>query len=124
MPRFVILRHEMPPGRDRGLHFDLMLECGGALRTWSLPEMPMADKPIQAEALPDHRLAYLDYEGPVSRERGRVAQWDHGAVAWVADEGFLIRLRLSGERLVGELTLDREALSPLWSARFFPAVPA
>src|SRR5688572_19690852 len=57
MPRFVILRHEMPLDHNRGTHFDLMLEVGGVLRTWSLPELPATGKVVLAEALPDHRLA-------------------------------------------------------------------
>ena len=66
MPRFVILRHELPDPRRRGVHWDFMLEHAGVLRTWALAEEPAPNKPISAEALADHRLAYLNYEGPVS----------------------------------------------------------
>ena len=119
MPRFVILRHEMPPGRDRGLHFDLMLECGGALRTWSLPEMPMADKPIQAEALPDHRLAYLDYEGPVSGNRGSVSRVEEGEFEVLEESETLLRYRLAGRLLIGVLSLDRDEQRPgFWTAAY------
>ena len=72
MPRFVILEHDHPD-----LHWDLMLEMGDALRTWRLPAPP-PDDPRDATALGDHRVAYLDYEGPVSGNRGNVKRWDAG----------------------------------------------
>ena len=34
MPRFVVLRHETPPGYPRPPHYDLMLEQEGGLWTW------------------------------------------------------------------------------------------
>ena len=113
MLHFVILIHDHPH-----LHWDLLLEQEGqeTLRTWRLEKPPASGEIIKAEALPEHRLLYLDYEGPVSRERGRVVRWDHGPAEWLSDGEFAIRLRLNGQRLIGEVTLDREALQPLWSA--------
>src|SRR5436305_12258768 len=61
MTRYVILAHDHP-----FLHWDLMLEHDGSLRTWRLATPPVADQDVAAEELADHRLAYLDYEGPVS----------------------------------------------------------
>ena len=66
MPRFVVLRHDGP----QGLHWDFMLEMGQGLATWALNREPDAAGPIPAEALPEHRLAYLDYEGSLSGDRG------------------------------------------------------
>ena len=66
MPRFVVLYHETPPDHDRPPHFDLMLETGQVLRTFALPRWPAAGEVTAAEALADHRLAYLDYEGPIT----------------------------------------------------------
>ncbi len=68
---FVILHHT-----DYGEpHFDVMFAVGGVLRTWQLSADPR-DLPIGqslvAAALPDHRIAYLTYEGPISRDRGFV----------------------------------------------------
>lgn len=68
MPRFVILEHDHPE-----LHWDFMLEAGDVLKTWRLARMPaQAGESIPALRLGDHRLAYLDYEGPVSGNRGEV----------------------------------------------------
>src|SRR5947199_376784 len=58
MPRFVILEHDHP-----ARHWDLLLESEGVLRAWRLPAPPQGDALVQANF--DHRLFYLDYEGPV-----------------------------------------------------------
>ena len=75
---FVILHHQVA-GRE---HWDLMLEHGGVLLTWQLEREPVlhADLPMPARRIGDHRLAYLEYEGPVSRDRGTVTRVDRGPV--------------------------------------------
>jgi hypothetical protein len=123
MPRYVILRHEMPPSSGRGTHFDLMLEAGGVLRTWSLPELPVPGQLIQAEALPDHRLAYLDYEGPVSDNRGSVRRVDEGEYEVLADSSGLWDVHLAGKVLRGTLELRQVADAPgQWMASFQSSV--
>lgn len=92
--RFVILEHDFPT-----LHWDLMLEAGDVLKTWRLPEPPRAGT-MTVEPLPDHRVRYLDYEGPVSGDRGAVARWDAGVFERV-DDGF----RLLGQRGVFRLRI-------------------
>lgn len=83
MPRFVILRHELPPTDTRGLHWDLMLENAETLWTWALPQEPVGERmEMIAARLPDHRPAYLDYEGAVSNQRGTVRRWDAGTFEW------------------------------------------
>jgi hypothetical protein len=104
MPRFVVLRHDDP----RGEHFDLMLECGAALKTWALPEPPQPGLEIECTALADHRLAYLEYQGPVSGGRGAVTRWDSGeyAVERQSDSEWVVSL--AGRKLAGTTTLCRE----------------
>ena len=109
MPRFVILRHEVPPGRNRPSHWDLMLEAEGVLQTWALASEPGYDVGIWGQALPDHRLAYLDYEGPVSGDRGTVARWDAGSFAWLQREPDVLAFLLDGERLRGHASLQRQS---------------
>src|SRR5262245_17631602 len=100
MPRFVVLRHETPPGYRRPAHFDLMLEEGGVLRTWALESLPpVGGEPIPAERLPDHRLDYLDYEGPVSGDRGSVSRVDFGTYEPLPSPPNQQRFRLDGTRL-------------------------
>ncbi len=107
MPHFAILIHDHP-----FLHWDLLAEQSGTLRSWRLLESPdrwlLAAHPptLPAELIPDHRLAYLDYEGPVSRERGTVVRWDGGEMEWLEQTEGCARLRLGGQHLCGELIIE------------------
>ncbi len=122
MPRFVILRHDPPGGSELPPHWDLMLEAGQVLRTWALAEPPAAERPIVAEALPDHRTAYLDYEGPVSRDRGAVHRWDAGTVQWERATAREIVVRLQGYQVSGRATLTRaDATATCWQFVLRPA---
>src|SRR5205823_5835731 len=80
MPRFVILEHDWPTR-----HWDLLLEAGGVLRAWRLLDEPVPGTPVPAEPNADHRLFYLDYEGPVSGGRGNVSRWAAGVFDWIED---------------------------------------
>jgi hypothetical protein len=100
MPRFVVLTHNHPV-----LHWDFLLEAGGVLRAWRLTETPDAGRMIAAELLPDHRLHYLDYEGPVSGNRGEVRRWDAGEYTWQACTERQVQVHLSGGVLRGTATL-------------------
>jgi DNA polymerase Ligase (LigD) len=102
MPRFVILTHDWPFP-----HYDLMLESGDMLRTWRLSGPPIEGQAVIAEPLGNHRLAYLDYEGPVSGGRGRVERWDWGSLEWRRDDD-IIEVRIVGMRLAGVISLVRQ----------------
>jgi hypothetical protein len=101
MPRYVILQHDSP----RVLHFDFMLEWGDALRTWELLEEPQPGAEMRARPLPDHRLLYLDFEGPLSGNRGQVSRWDRGTYELISDAPECCKVHLSGTRCQGPLTL-------------------
>ena len=101
MPRFVVLRHDGP----QGLHWDFMLEMGRGLATWALNREPDAPGPILAEALPEHRLAYLDYEGPLSGDRGAVSRWDRGSYELRIHTDSEVIAALCGEKLAGQAAL-------------------
>jgi hypothetical protein len=108
MPRFVILRHDSPQGE----HFDFMLEAGDVLKTWALPRAPAAGVEIDCEALADHRLAYLDYEGPISADRGAVTRWDCGTYVVERQNDEEWAVMLAGDRLAGRATLRRATGDP------------
>jgi hypothetical protein len=108
MPRYAILLHEMPADSPRPTHWDLMLEDGGVLRTWALVVAPEVGTAIRARALPDHRLAYLTYEGPVSGNRGHVTRWDQGGFHWIERSERSLRISVAGQRLQGEIRLTRD----------------
>ena len=103
MPRFAILRHDGP----KGLHWDLLLETGGVLRAWSLLQPPQPGATLPAEALADHRLLYLDYEGPISADRGTVTAWDRGTYDCQQQGETELILDFHGERLRGRAVLSR-----------------
>jgi hypothetical protein len=113
--RYVILTHDWP-----FLHWDLMLEQSSlGLRTWRLlgspdrllSEISSPTRPveIELEALPDHRTAYLDYEGPVSNGRGTVTRWDSGIYRILSEIEATIQMQFRGERISGLVKIDRPA---------------
>jgi hypothetical protein len=117
--RYVILRHEMPAGAERASHWDLMLERAGVLRTWALEAEPGEHRTIPALALPDHRLDYLTYEGPVSGGRGDVRRYDEGHYAIEQEGAGRLVVRLEGRRLQGQATLTADApLDQRWTFSF------
>jgi len=123
MPRFVILRHQPGPNTKRPPHWDLMFEHGNVLRTFACTDEPIAGDSkvgdpdvrtqIEAEQIDDHRLIYLDYEGPISGGRGDVRRWDHGTFDVIEDTPGCWQLELRGMRWIGTVTL-REVEPQRW----------
>ncbi len=113
MSRFVLLFHVCPPDFGKPSHWDLMLECEGALMTWSLAKLPTSWRTpaghgaieLVAARLPDHRLVYLDYEGPVSGDRGHVKRIDRGDYEVVDVSSEWLNVRLAGGLAIGEVRL-------------------
>jgi hypothetical protein len=101
MPRFVVLEHDWPFP-----HWDFMLEDGPTLRAWRLLEAPGPFEDVPAEPITRHRLAYLDYEGPVSSNRGTVRRMDDGTFDWVGETEARVEVMLAGRLLVGRCTVD------------------
>lgn len=77
-PRFALLHHTMEAVAGRCDHWDLMLEHEGALITFEVERLPSEASSFQARRLADHRLAYLEYEGHISDNRGHVIRLDRG----------------------------------------------
>ncbi len=92
--RFVILEHHY-----RGVHWDLMIQDGKILRTWALLELPRPGQFIPGDRIQDHRLLYLDYEGPISRNRGFVRRFDAGDVVLLKWEEDQAHVWFEGTRL-------------------------
>jgi hypothetical protein len=123
MPRFVLLRHDLPPEAATLGHWDLMLQQGNALLTWRLETIPWAWRRHEAPAvsvdppqfaavrLDDHRLAYLDYEGPVSSGRGEVCRIDGGWYYPLEVNATRFYVQLSGDMIKGYIWLEHDESS-------------
>lgn len=107
MLRFVILQHQMPPDSGRSSHWDLMFEVGDVLRTWAIEEPLEREGTFAAFSLPDHRLAYLGYEGPISGGRGHVTRWDQGAYELLEQGEGLWLAKIAGLKVRGLLRLEQ-----------------
>lgn len=112
--RFAILEHT-----HQGIHWDFLVEDGDALRTWAVDAPIVADADLPARALPPHRRVYLDYEGPISGDRGTVLRFDAGTcrvLTWDEDHA---RIELFGRQLVGLVELRRVGEPPTrdWAFR-------
>jgi hypothetical protein len=104
--RFAVLTHDHPH-----LHWDLLLQVTGEkCRTWRLSAPPALETAQSAEAIGDHRVFYLDYEGPVSGDRGTVTQWDAGELVWLTACDDLVRVCFRGTKLCGVVTLERTTM--------------
>jgi hypothetical protein len=98
------------PGAAPEVHWDLLVEIPGQERlpTWRLSANPIeTDAPIAAARIQDHRRIYLDYEGPLSGERGWVRHLDRGEahLQHAADPEGEITIELRGRFLNGEFRL-------------------
>jgi hypothetical protein len=100
---FVILQHILPDGSE---HWDLGIDQGETLATWQLLQDPALLASGRLQAVParriaDHRRAYLDYEGPVSGNRGQVTRVERGYCRVVDRRPDCWRVRLTGSVLIG-----------------------
>ncbi len=115
VPRFVILEHTGSAEYKPGVHWDLMLETGNGLRTWEL-EAPLSEGgTVRATELGVHRLDYLDYEGPVSGNRGSVRRWDSGTYEVLCETTAELELAIRGQRIKGRIFLQQDLSNePTW----------
>lgn len=120
--RFALLRHTVPEGFARPSHWDLLLEQDEACWTVTLDELPQGfddqsnRATVEALRLPDHRKKYLEYEGPVSSERGDVKRVAGGECEWLSATAERICVRLHFNS-VG-LQVDAERIEgDAWSVR-------
>lgn len=119
MPRFVLIRHECPPGAATPSHWDLMLERNARLLTWRISELPTATSraasnmaSIPAKRLDDHRLEYLDFEGTLSQNRGSVWRVDRGELSWLVFTPDAVEAGVSGSLLNGHIVLTQQSSAP------------
>jgi hypothetical protein len=63
--------------------------------------------PLDIERIANHRLLYLDYEGPVSGNRGHVARWDWGEYRVSGETDLEITVDLRGTRSTWTISLPK-----------------
>lgn len=123
--RFVVLHHQVPEEGNvaelvaRGSHYDLMLESNQILLTWALAKWPLAiGESTTARELPPHRLTYLDYEGPISGNRGTVTRVCRGTYCWCRKDSDVHEVKLMA---VGNMKVDGDQPIHETLLRFDPA---
>jgi bifunctional non-homologous end joining protein LigD len=74
---FVIQKH-----KATSLHYDLRLEIGEVMSSWSVPKGPTLDSSVKRLAMPtsNHQMEYRRFEGVLKGEYGAgpVMVWDEG----------------------------------------------
>ena len=86
--RFAALHHQLPPHAQRDCHWDLLLEpptfapCGLLTFETTTPPGEWVNHTLTLRRLPDHRSIDLDYEGPISGDRGQVKRVLAGTIQW------------------------------------------
>lgn len=126
---FVILEHDWPM-----LHWDMLIDldaCQARVATWSINQLP-TDFAYSGWAikLTDHRRIYLNYEGPISGNRGKVERIYSGSFQLMNEEqsepSREIKLNINATSfklpmIRGELKLSRTAMpsitTQLWPHR-------
>jgi len=115
---FVVREH-----RARAHHYDLRLEVGDTMRSWTVPKGPSLDPAVKRMALaaPDHDPGTSYDEGPIGD--GHAIVWDRGdyerggRVSWpeALERGHAVFV-LHGEKLGGGFALQRTGgrSSPRW----------
>lgn len=143
MPRTVLLRHDLPHDHPHdhpagSHHFDWLFEPADTPITPATPTSAdpnarvlitfrLATPPhkalgatLAATRLPPHRRLYLDYEGPISGNRGRVQRVASGHADILAD---------TPDRFAARVTLDTHSFfvegtpttPPAWQLTITPA---
>jgi hypothetical protein len=109
----------MPADSPRPSHWDFMLEDGDVLRTWALDQELMPDVAVVGHELAEHRLEYLEYEGPIDKNRGAVRRVDRGPYSTILKDRDRWYVALEGATFRGELWITKSpADSQRWTFAF------
>ena len=101
-----------------------MLETASSLATWQFehdPSQPAGGsksgcpQALIAKKLPDHRLAYLDYQGPVSKGRGEVKRVEDGSYDLLCTKEERWEVFFHGRRLKGRFEFVRQGKDDKWA---------
>ncbi|NNM87028.1 MAG: hypothetical protein HKL95_00745 [Phycisphaerae bacterium] len=124
-PQFAILQHR----QNHYTHWDLLLELPARelLATFRVDQPPHTWATVEVvpvQALPDHRRIYLDYQGPISGNRGTVIRCDRGTLRLLHYTTTHMAVEIAGALLRGRLNLRADDSAPnLWSLHWSPEKP-
>ena len=108
--RYVIVHH----AGIASPHFDLLFEWepGEPLTSFRCPAWPPSVGDVWDER-PDHRRLYLDYEGPIDGDRGRVARVATGTIrhATLASDPPSLALAFDGLAVTIANVVDGDSLT-------------
>jgi hypothetical protein len=115
---WVILHHQLPDGSS---HLDWLIQSDPVNRQAPLISFRVSSRPddpsvlaFQAERIQEHRPLYLEFEGEVSANRGRVTRLASGLATIQGDNGVFIVTLDGGRTWVGRRA---DFASPLYSFR-------
>ena len=105
--QFVIQEHSR---QNEPVHWDLMLEAGGVLRTYrlDLPPEKLGEQVCTAGQIDDHPLRFLTYQGSVNRGLGNVRIADSGTYSVIEESTESLLICFEGKLLSGEFSLTRQ----------------
>ncbi len=117
--RFAVLRHTLPDVEVRSSHWDLLLEqppiLSNQLITFEVPVPPEEwGTPTVVRRLSDHRNIYLNYQGPVSGNRGIVMRVMEGSIQWQSNsqQSMVLAIQFASfQSTAGSNVLSRAMLS-------------
>ena len=109
---YSIIKHTLS---DYTFHYDFLIKKNDILQCWQFSSIANIEigELIFCKKIFDHRLKYLNYQGPISNNRGKVQIIQNGFLEIIIQEDNLVRFRIDSELLNGNFEI-RKIQSEAW----------